>query len=214
MPAVTDADLSAPAPILGLAAFLDIQDDPLRYCIAPLPLTMPNATILPSADPDFDGRAFTTLDPRFISVSPISFGPGGTDGVEFQLSGSLEFDADLLTALSDPSRFFGRIAKLWLIRLNESYQPTHATPRFVGYMSVPSFAGDAESQTILLRAESYLAIRVGSPSRSLLNQKEFDPDDESAGATIGAARGTGALGPQWDAVRSGNLFEGGFTWQL
>lgn len=200
MPAPSDLILSQPVARLALAAFLDIEGEPLRYALAPVgSLAMPASTILPAADPQFDGQTFTTLDPRFVTVSPVTHGDGGVEAVEFTVSGTLGMDADLMTALSNPARFRGRVARLWLVRLDDNWMPTHARPYYRGYMSTPSFSLEpadetgAARQTIVLRAENYLSlIGSGAPARSLLTSP--DPDDRAADATVGASGASSALG--------------------
>ena len=200
MPAISDAILSEPVVRVAICAFLDIADDPLRHALSPVgPLLMPSSSILARSDPNFDGQVFTTLDPRMVSISAVEHGPGGAEAVEFTVSGTLGMDADMMTALSDPARFRGRLAQLWLVRLGAAWQPTHARAHYTGYMSTPSFQLDPPNedgearQTTTLRAENYLAlIGGGAPARTQMWSP--DPDDRAAAATVGASGATAALG--------------------
>lgn len=195
MAAPTDAQLSGPVVRIGIAAYLDVAGDPLRYALAPAPVITPPTSLLDDPDPDFDGRTFTTLDPRFVSVTPVTHGPGGAEAVSFTVAGTLALDSGLMTAFSDPSKFRGRTAKLWLVLFGADLLPVAARPYYSGVMAVPQFRMAGDEQTITVVAESHLAIiGSGSPSRTLLSQKLYDSGDESAAATLGTAGSTDALG--------------------
>ena len=204
MAAPTDLQLSQPVVRVALCAYLDLLDEPLRYCMAPVgELTMPGASLLDLPDPDFDGQTFTALDPRFISVSPIRNGPGGTERVEFAVSGDIDLDLAVMNALSNPARFRGRVAKVWTVLLSPAYQPIAADPEYVGFMSVPSYAVGASASRITVAAENYLALSAGgAPARTLLSQQLYDPNDLSAQATLGKSDG-GALGEWFNNFDSG-----------
>ncbi len=209
MPAPSDAQLSADVPRVFMCAYLDIQGDPVRAALSPLPLTMPGSTILPQADPDFDGQTFTTLDPRFVQVQPVVHGPGGMEAVELTVSGTLAFDSGFLTAFSNPALFRGRVAKLWLGVFDAAWQPIAARPFMAGYMVTPVFTIAPDEQAITIKAENYLSLMgSGAPSRTLL----WTPDsgDQAAAATVGAANSTDALGPQWGGSGAGGSYPSGF----
>jgi hypothetical protein len=196
MPAPSDAQLSASAPRVFICAYLDILDDPVWAALAPLSVVTPASTILPAPDPDFDNRTFTALDPRFVSVTPVVHGPGGMEAVEYRIAGTLAADSAYLTALSNPARFRGRPAKLWLGVFNDSWQPVAARPFSVGYMTTPKFVIAPDEQAISIISENYMAlIGSGAPSRTLLWSP--DPADQAAAATTGAVNSTAALGPSW-----------------
>lgn len=200
MPGLTDAILSERHVRVAIAAFMDIAGDPLRYAISPAPLILPPTSILDDPDPDFDGQHFETISqPGMIDISAVTHGDGGAESVTFTLSGALEIDSPLMNELSDPSKFWGRQVKMWLIRLDENYQPTHARPHYVGYMSVPSYYfqpgsdGEPAQQTIQMATENYLAlIGSGAPARSLMSSP--DPDDMAASASAGSTGTAVALG--------------------
>lgn len=195
MAAPTDLQLSAEVVRVALCVYLDLLDEPLRYCLSPVtPLVMPGTSLLDVPDPDFDGQSFTALDPRFISMSSIQNGPGGTERVDFTVSGDLDLDSDVMTALSNPARFRGRVAKVWTVLLNDAYQPIAADPDYVGFMAVPSYGLAPSSAQITLSAENYLSLSSGgAPSRTLLSATTYDAADFSAAATLGKPDGQ-ALG--------------------
>lgn len=199
MAAPTDAALSAPVVRVALCCFMDIGGDPFYYALAPAPLTMPAVSLLTEPDPDFDGKTFTTVDPRLISVPPVSHGPAGVEAVDFVLSGTLEMDAAILTVMSNKALFGGRVTKLWLVCLDDAFLPVAARQYYAGYMSVPSFSleppdeNGVSRQTVTIKSENYLAlIGGGAPSRTLLSTP--DPGDHAADATTGALGAGAALG--------------------
>lgn len=195
MPDFTNNLLSQPAVRVGICAYLDIVDDPLRYALARAQIRAPQASILDTPDADFDNWTFDILDPRMISLSPIGDSLDRSEKVVFTLSSTLQFDSDIMTALSDPARFRGRIVKIWLVRFGDNWQPTHARRVKTCYMSTVHFSMGASQQVIQLSAESWEAfISSGAPSRSLLSQQLYDPGDLSAEATIGASNSHDALG--------------------
>jgi hypothetical protein len=213
MAAPTDLQLSQPVVRIALCAYLDLQGEPLRYALSPVAsLTMPGSTLLDIADPDFDGQTFTALDPRFISVSPIRSGPGGSERVEFTVSGDLDLDTGVIAALSDPVRFRGRVAKVWLVLLNDAFAPIAADVGYVGFMAVPNYALAAAASRITIIAENYLALSAGgAPARTLLSQSLYDPADQSAAATLGKGDGGGLGGVPYGFGDFGGLI--GPFWQ-
>jgi hypothetical protein len=56
-------------------------------------------------------------------------------------------------------------------------------------MSSVQLKASASTQTIELSVENYLAYTTQPSNRSYLNQKDYDPADNSAAATIAAANG-------------------------
>lgn len=194
----TDGMLTTAGTRLALCAFLDIDGDQIFAALSPVAVVTHASSILPASDPDFDNRTFTTLDPRFVRVSRVEHGPGGAEAVAFTVSGSLEMDSDLMTALSDPSKFRGRTAKIWIVHLDANWQPDAARNIYTGVMAVPGFAMGADEQTITVVAENYLTlIGSGAPSRTLLSQKDYDAGDDSAAATLATASSGNALGPNF-----------------
>ncbi len=204
MAAPTDLQLSQPTVRVALCAYLDLLNEPLRYALAPMAeLAMPAISLLDLPDPDFDGQTFTALDPRFVSVSAIRNGPGGSQRVDFSVAGDIDLDSEVMTALSDPARFRGRVAKVWTVLLDAAYQPIAADTEYTGFMTVPSFALAAAASQITIAAENHLALSAGgAPARTLLSQQLYDPDDLSAQATLGKSDGS-ALG---DMIRAGGQF--------
>jgi len=194
MAAPTDSQLSAAVPRVFLCAFLDLDGDPVRAALAPMSLAMPGTSILSIADAAFDGQTFTAVDPTMVSVTPVTHGPGGMEAVSFRVSGTLALDSAYLTALSDPSKFRGRVAKLWLGVFDANWQPVAARPYAVGYMTTPRFLLAPDEQAITIECENYMAlVGSGAPSRTLLWTP--DPDDHAAAATTGAANSVDSFGP-------------------
>ena len=213
MAAPTDLQLSAELIRISILVYLDLQDEPLRYCLSPVtPLVMPGTSLLDEPDADFDGQTFTALDPRFVSISSIRNGESGTERVEFSVAGDIGLDTEVMNALSNPARFRGRAAKVWSVLLNESYQPIAADVDYVGFMAVPSYGLSASSARITVAAENHAALGAGgAPARTLLSQKLYDSGDNSAAATLGKPDG-GALGnqlPIWAGFAGGGLLNPG-----
>lgn len=198
MVAPTDAVLSTQVVRVGVCAYLDVAGDPLRFALAPAAVTTPVGllSILPAEDADFDGQTFDVIDPAIMEVSPVKHALGGVEAVTFTVSGTLELDSGLMTRLSDPTMFRGRVAKLWMVRFDDNWAPTHARPYYAGYMAVPAFHVAPDQQIIQVVAENYLTLLgSGAPSRSLLWTP--DPNDHAGDATVGATGAGSALGPQY-----------------
>lgn len=199
MAAPTDNQLSAPVVTVGLCAFLDIKDDPLRYALAPFGPLVTIGQLTGAPDGDFDGQTFETLDPRFISVSPVAHEEGGVGSVEFTLSGTLELDSDILNGLADPAKFRGRVARMWLVLIDPASSALIAARSYYrGYMtqvavtSTPPDADGHAMQTVKVTTENYLALLGGAPARTLMWTP--DPDDHAPAATIGSWGASAALG--------------------
>lgn len=190
-----DSLLSADAPKLALCMYLDVQGDPFRYAFALCDQTPPTSTILPTADPDFDGQTFSTADPRILGLSPVTNQYGGVEAVQFILSGSLQLDSAIINALADPAKFRGRTAKVWKVLQSNDFQPLHAQQVFGGFMTTLRIEIGPDFQRIVLTAEMWARLRSGgSPNRTLLSQQLYDPGDLSAAATLGTANSGSALG--------------------
>jgi hypothetical protein len=66
-------------------------------------------------------------------------------------------------------------------------------PFYTGYMAAVSILPAPKGQTIQLQIENYLAAFNQASNRSYQGQKDYDPADTSAAATLAAANG--ARGP-------------------
>ncbi|WP_076071714.1 hypothetical protein [Sphingomonas montana] len=183
--AALDRDVIHPV----MFAYLDILGDPVRATTAPY-----SVDISGTGDPDLDGHVFDAVDPTFVAVSPVKSKEGGTDTVTVQMSGLIGIDTDLMNLIGNKANWQGRPARLWLALYDEHLTRIGAIwPFHTGYMSVPKIIGSADSQTISLDIESYLAFLTQASNRSYLSQAEYDPGDLSAEASIAMANGgTGA----------------------
>ncbi|MDP8994032.1 MAG: hypothetical protein M3N07_03465 [Pseudomonadota bacterium] len=171
-------------------AFLDIAGDPVRATTAGYDVTFAG-----TGDPELDGFTFSAVEhPELIDVGPVSFSEGGSATLVCTLSGIDDADGELLDAIADKSRWQGRVIRLWKMERDEQGAALGAmVPYFTGYMSVPEFIPSPGGSIIQLKSEHYLAALTAQPSnRSYLGQAEYDPADQSAKATIGAANGAKA----------------------
>ncbi len=213
MPDLTDVTLSEPIVRIGICVFMDVLGDPLRYGLAPVgPIVIaPGFT----GDAHFDNHTFTTLDPTMISVEGVSHSAGGSGSVTLTLSATLELDSDILNDFADPTKFRGRVVKLWLVRFDENWAVTHARRYYRGVMGhpeiliSPSSGDDDAHQVITVTAENYQALLAsGSPDRTLLWTP--DPADLAAQATIGSKPSAAALGLDYISRNAFNNPDGNY----
>jgi hypothetical protein len=184
------AALRAQTVIPIYVGFLDILGDPIRVTTAPYALAFTG-----TGDADLDGHTFSAIDPSLISVSQITMKEGGAETVTVTLSGLIGVDGTLLNQIGNKANWQGRVARLWRMQWNEDLsQAGGVWPFFTAYMTVPKIVGDQSSQTIQLDIESYLSFITAASNRSYLTQRDFDPDDLSADASIACANGTTAAG--------------------
>jgi len=170
-----------------LFAYLDIDGDPLRACSAGQSIAIaPGLT----GDADLDGFTFDGIDPQFVDIGSIKEKDGGSDTVSCKLSGLVGLDDSLLALIGDVSKWQGRTARLWwLIRDASNTSRGDITAFYTGYMLALSIAGSAQSQTIELSIESYLAAFSKASNRTYQDQEMFDPGDQSARGAIAIANG-------------------------
>jgi hypothetical protein len=111
------------------------------------------------------------------------------------MSGLLVNNADFLAIIGDKSKWQGRIARLWFycVDQNES-QVGSVIPYYTGYMNEVSISGSADSQTVTLTIENYLASIAGAQNKTYLIQNIFDAGDLSAETSIAAANGMAEAG--------------------
>lgn len=167
--------------------FFDVDGDPIYATTTSYPVTMPS-----HADPDISLKTFLPTN-GVMSVSDISQRADGSDTVRVSLSGLLLPDADLLAALADRANWQGRVARIWVIvRDQANVQKGAIGDYYTGYMNSTGIDPSPTSQTIEMEIEGYLALITRASNRTYLDQAEFDPGDESAKATIGAANGAKA----------------------
>lgn len=173
--------------------FLDIAGDPLRVTTHGKDVTFTG-----TGDADLDGFTFVSFGGQLLDISNVGNADSGSDTRTITLSGILDMDLTLLDDIGNKALWQGRTVRTWF----QLYDPNGATAQgaivqdYTGYMSKVSVPTAPDSQKIVLSAENYLAFTTQASNRSLLNQKDYDPSDTSAGATIacsnGLSRSTGA----------------------
>jgi hypothetical protein len=191
---VPDLDATAKAAVAGTSLscawfiFLDLGgvDGPMRVTTFGADVAFSG-----TGDADLDGQTFVAWGGQLIDVGDVSNSESGSDTLTVTLSGIVSIDSDLMNNIGTKALWQGRIARLWF-RL---YDPTGTTPQgaivsyYTGYMSSVQLKASASTQTIELSVENYLAYTTQPSNRSYLNQKDYDPADNSAAATIAAANG-------------------------
>jgi hypothetical protein len=170
-------------------AFLDIVGDPIRITTAPYSISFPAGG---TGDEDLDGFTFSAIDSRPVSISTIKRKEGGADSFSATLSGLAGIDDDLMTEIGDKSKWQGRDIRIWraMIDPDNFGRIGNIWAEHTGYMSVPKIVGDATSQTIVLDCESYLGFFTQASNKTYLDQRLYDPDDNSPETSIAIANGT------------------------
>lgn len=144
-----------------------------------------------TGDADLDGKTFTAFGGELIDISDISDNEGGSDTLTVRLSGIVSMDSDLVSQIGNKALWQGRLCRVWM----RVYDESGATPQgavvalYTGYMSSVGIAAEPESQVIELSVEKHLSFYTQASNRSYLNQKDYDPADASAEATIAASNG-------------------------
>lgn len=145
-------------------------------------------TIVASGDPELDGT-YIAYGMDIMEVGPVKHNETGSDTVTVNLNG-LVVNTDLLNAIGDRSKWQGRTARLWFFVADQNEaQVGSIVPYYTGYMNDVVINGSANSQTITLTIENYLASLSGAPNKTYMMQSIFDAGDYSAAATLGAANG-------------------------
>lgn len=189
---LTDAALSQQVLYAFMVGFLDIADMPIRAALSHSSVAVPEGM---TGDADFDDQIFDALDPTFLSVGTIGHDEGGSETVKIRLAATIAGDAEVLNALADRAKFQGRRATFWIGLRDAAGAIAEMRHLHTGYMSVPEISCEPDEQIITLRSENYLnIISGGAPKRSLLAQRDYDPDDASADAVAGAANSTAPSG--------------------
>lgn len=170
--------------------WFDIEGDPIR-----ITTFGKDVTFAGTGDADLDGQTFASFDHRAIDVSDISNSENGSDTVTVTLSGIVGIDDDLMADINNPAVWRGRMGRIWC----QLYDDSGVTPQgaiaayYTGYASKPKVIPGAKTQVISIDFENWLAASSEASNRSYLNQKDYDPNDNSAAATIAAANmGRGA----------------------
>lgn len=187
-----DLDSTAKTAVAGPAfapawfIYLDIAGDPLR-------VTTFGADVVVSGtgDADLDGQTFVAFGGKLIEVGDVGNSESGSDTLTITLSGIVSMDTTLVNEIGDKSKWQGRLCRLWF----QLYDPSGVTAQgaivhyYTGYMSSVRMTAAPKSQTIELSVENYLAYTTQASNRSYMNQKDYDPADTSAPATLAAANG-------------------------
>ena len=184
--------------------YLDFLSDPLRGCTAGQSLQFSGY-----GDPDLDGHTFEGINSQMLDVGDVSSNEGGTDTVTVTVSGIASLDADMLTAINDPTEYQGRTARLWrIIRGPDAVQIGGIQAYYTGYMTSGLVDSQPGDQTITIQVEGYISAHSQPSMRTYLDQESFDAGDLSARAAIAIANGAGADPGIGSGVSSG----GGGTW--
>lgn len=163
--------------------YIDFLGDTLRATSS-----IYDKTIAASGDPELDGT-YTAYGMDVMEVGPVKHNETGSDTVTVNLNG-LVVNTDLLNAIGDRSKWQGRTARLWFfVADSNETQVGSIIPYYTGYMNDVVINGSANSQTITLTIENYLASLAGAPNKTYMMQNIFDPGDYSAAASLGAANG-------------------------
>jgi hypothetical protein len=164
--------------------FLDFLGDPLRATTFGA-----DVTVSGSGDSELDGT-YSSVSATVLSLGEIGQKEGGSETMVVELSGILSIDSALLAEIADTSKWRGRPIRRWKRLYDESNAALGAfAPIYTGYMVSVEIVPSPESQSIRLHCENYLALLSQASNRSYLGQKDYDPADTSAQATIGAANG-------------------------
>jgi len=187
--ATTQAALEATVVNWRVLIYADFVGDVLRGTSG-----LYNKTISGSGDSELDGT-YEGFNHDLINVSPVKHNETGSDTVAISMSGLLVNNADFLAIIGDKSKWQGRIAILWFycVDQNES-QVGSVIPYYTGYMNEVSISGSADSQTVTLTIENYLASIAGAQNKTYLIQNIFDAGDLSAETSIAAANGMAEAG--------------------
>mgnify|MGYP000715180718 CR=1 FL=1 len=187
--AITQAALEATVVNWRVLIYADFVGDVLRGTSG-----LYNKTISGSGDPELDGT-YDSFNHDLINVSTVKHNESGSDTVAISMSGLVVNNADFLAIIGDKSKWQGRIARLWFYCVNENEgQVGSIIPYYTGYMNEVSISGNAESQTVTLTIENYLASIAGAQNKTYLIQNVFDAGDLSAETSIAAANGMAEAG--------------------
>lgn len=140
-----------------------------------------------TGDPELDGT-YSAVSASLITFGETTQKEGGSDTFTITLSGMKTLDAELLADIGDRSKWQGRVVRRWKRMYDENNAPIGAfIPHETGYMMTPEILPSAESQTIVMSCENYLAGLSQASNRTYMSQKYYDAADTSAHASIGAA---------------------------
>ena len=187
--ATTQAALEATVVNWRVLIYADFVGDVLRGTSG-----LYDKVISGSGDTELDGT-YDSFDHNLINVSTVKHNESGSDTVSISMSGLVVNNADFLAIIGDKSKWQGRIARLWFYCVNENEgQVGSIIPYYTGYMNEVSISGGAQSQTVTLTIENYLASIAGAQNKTYLIQNIFDAGDLSAEPSIAAANGMAEAG--------------------
>jgi len=187
--ATTQAALEATLVNWRVLIYADFVGDVLRGTSG-----LYDKTVSGSGDSELDGT-YESFSHNIINVSPVKHNETGSDTASISMSGLIVNDAAFLAIIGDKSKWQGRIARLWFYCVNENEaQVGSIIPYYTGYMNEVSISGDAESQSVTLTIENYLASIAGAQNKTYLIQNIFDAGDLSGEASVSAANGMAEAG--------------------
>jgi hypothetical protein len=187
--ATTQAALEATVVNWRVLIYADFVGDVLRGTSG-----LYDKTVSGSGDSELDGT-YESFSHNIINVSPVKHNETGSDTASISMSGLIVNDAAFLAIIGDKSKWQGRIARLWFYCVNENEaQVGSIIPYYTGYMNEVSISGDAESQSVTLTIENYLASIAGAQNKTYLIQNIFDAGDLSGEASVSAANGMAEAG--------------------
>lgn len=187
--ATTQAALEATVVNWRVLIYADFVGDVLRGTSG-----LYNKTISGSGDSELDGT-YDSFSHDLINVSTVKHNESGSDTVTIAMSGLVVNNADFLAIIGDKSKWQGRIARLWFYCVDQNEnQVGSIIPYYTGYMNEVGISGNAESQTVTLTIENYLASIAGAQNKTYLIQNIFDAGDLSAETSIAAANGMAEAG--------------------
>lgn len=176
--------------------FLDFMAEPIRAT------TLNHVVYVPTTpdEPDISEQNFyPTIG--VLNVGEVRYGENGSETVALTLSGPNLLTPQLIEEMADRTNWQGRRVGLWVIIRDENRRQRGAIADYYSGYAV-ALSVKPREQKIEMQVEGYKALLNQASHRSYLDQSRYDPDDESATATIGATNGatTGPnnLGPGAD----------------
>jgi hypothetical protein len=165
-----------------------------------------------TGDADLDGNTFTAFDATMIQVGQVTNSENGSDTLTADMSGIVSIDATLLAAIGDTTKWRGRTMRLWFAIYDADgvTQQGAIVAYYTGYMSAVDLIPSTTTQTIRMKVENYLAAFNQASNRSYMNQKDYDPADTSAAATLACSNGAKHVKDNVGAGGAGSAYHNGF----
>ena len=167
--------------------YLDVDTDPLRATTG-----LYNKTFSGTGDADLDGYTFESYPAELISVSEVQHDESGSNQVAVTMSGLVVNNAAFLALIGDRTKWQGRTARLWwyVVDENETQITSDVYGYYTGYMNDITINGSPDQQSITMTIEHYLTTLTVTTNKTYAMQKEFDPGDYSADASVAVANGS------------------------